>query len=39
MPTEEAVVFRADHPFLFLVIDRNSGTVLFAARVMNPAEH
>jgi serpin B len=30
-------VFRADHPFLFLVRHRPSGAVLFIGRVANPA--
>jgi serpin B len=33
---EEAVVFRADHPFLFLIRDTRSGVVLFIGRLMNP---
>ncbi len=28
--------FRADHPFLFLIRDRVSGTILFLGRVTNP---
>lgn len=31
-------VFRADHPFIFVIRENNSGAVLFAGRVMNPAE-
>ncbi len=33
---EELPVFRADHPFLFLICDKDSGSVLFIGRMMNP---
>ena len=33
---EEAVVFRADHPFLFVIRDTRSEAVLFIGRLMNP---
>ncbi|HOI12541.1 MAG TPA: serpin family protein [Methanoculleus sp.] len=29
-------VFRADHPFVFLIVEEDSGTILFAGRVVNP---
>lgn len=31
-------VFRADHPFLFIIQERQSGTILFLGRVVNPAK-
>jgi len=33
---EEPVVFRADHPFVFAIRHRATGTVLFMGRVVNP---
>jgi len=33
---EQIPVFRADHPFLFLIRDNKSGSILFIGRVMNP---
>jgi len=29
-------VFRADHPFLFVIQEKESGNILFMGRVMNP---
>jgi len=34
-PTQTPV-FRADHPFLFVIRDNRSGSILFIGRVMNP---
>ena len=34
----EIPVFRADHPFVFLIRDNHSGSVLFIGRMMNPKE-
>jgi serpin B len=35
---EEKVKFRADHPFLYLIRDTRSGTVLFVGRLENPLQ-
>jgi serpin B len=33
---EPVPVFRADHPFLFLIQDNETGAILFVGRVVNP---
>ena len=35
---EPIPVFRADHPFIFLIQERETGIILFMGRVINPAE-
>ncbi|HUT30063.1 MAG TPA: serpin family protein [Sedimentisphaerales bacterium] len=35
-PGSPAPVFRADHPFIFLVKDNNSGSILFLGRLKSP---
>jgi len=35
MPTN---VFRADHPFIFIIQEKDTGNILFLGRVVNPAE-
>jgi len=34
--TPEIPVFRADHPFIFLIQEKSSGNILFMGRVVNP---
>lgn len=34
--TEKITVMRVDHPFIFAIRERASGTILFIGKIMNP---
>jgi serpin B len=38
MRPQQAVEFRADHPFIFLIQEKSTGTILFMGRVVNPQQ-
>ncbi|OGN23652.1 MAG: hypothetical protein A3A13_01720 [Candidatus Yanofskybacteria bacterium RIFCSPLOWO2_01_FULL_43_22] len=35
---QQTPVFRADHPFIFVIQDKDNGNILFFGRVSNPSE-
>lgn len=35
---QQIPIFRADHPFIFIIQDKQSGSILFLGRVINPAK-
>lgn len=35
-PIDEPKIFRADHPFIFLIQERSTGAIVFMGRVVNP---
>ncbi len=37
-PEPPPIVFRADHPFLFILLDAKSGSMLFLGRVIDPTK-
>ena len=37
-PTEEPKIFRADHPFIFIIQEKETGNILFLGRVVDPTQ-
>lgn len=37
-PSEPNIVFRADHPFVFLIIEKQTDSILFMGRVADPSK-
>jgi len=37
-PVQEPVVFRADHPFLYMIVHKPSDSILFMGRLSNPPQ-
>jgi len=35
-PVENKKIFKADHPFIFLIKENSTNTILFLGRVINP---
>jgi len=35
-PSPDAKFFIADHPFIFLIKDNTTGSILFIGKIMNP---
>lgn len=38
MPPELVKIFRADHPFVFIIQDRGTGNILFIGRISDPTK-